>query len=172
MQLTPKTQHEFKRLSLYISILIFTLVAGARTIEPLVKSVFSLASQNFLALAAFALMLIYFVQKKYHFNLKYLTLLLGPVAATCLLEPLPVEYTHILLYGALSYCLAGSLGQASSRLYLRVIVLAQIVSLIDEGLQGLHPERFFDIRDLGFNFIGAITGLIIKFSLKPKIPPV
>lgn len=86
---------------------------------------------------------------------------LALAAAVYLLRPLLIEATHLLHYGALVVLLSTALERrAVPARHLLSFALATVVSLIDEGLQGLHPARYFDLRDLLLNAIGAGIGIV------------
>ncbi len=73
-----------------------------------------------------------------------------------------IEYVHIPLFallGALSLASqrTGSVGRKNCIAF----VYGAAVSLIDEILQGLHPERVYDTRDLVLNAAGTALGLIL-----------
>ncbi len=104
----------------------------------------------------------------------------------------PAEYAHLPIYAGLSMLTAVALDEKSNLLSLKnschvlvkivsqpmsfAFILSNLVSFGDEALQWLHPQRFFDIRDLVLNFIGILWGLLL-FSgsagrgLKAKVPP-
>jgi VanZ family protein len=90
------------------------------------------------------------------------------------LSHLPIEYAHIPIYGLLGFftfghCSSeyGTSEKSRSSIWqiLRALVLCCAVSLSDEMLQGLHPERFFDVRDLWLNGCASYTGIAIRSAL-------
>ena len=44
--------------------------------------------------------------------------------------------------------------------------LAASVGLLDEAIQYLLPNRFGDIRDVGFNLLAGVMGLVITTLLQ------
>ena len=83
----------------------------------------------------------------------------------------PIEWTHLLLYGALAFFASQWLGpvrSASLRAYMRVMAAACLVSLGDETLQAIHPQRVFDLRDLLLNLCGATLGVAYSINLGLK----
>ena len=72
----------------------------------------------------------------------------------------PIQLTHLVLYALLTLCWKRELDRFDSARW-GTVILASIVSLVDESFQGLHPERYFDFHDLLLNFIGSLIGLII-----------
>jgi len=51
---------------------------------------------------------------------------------------------------------------------LQCILIATGVSFVDEILQGLHPDRFFDVRDLLLNLLGTMVGALLFEPLYTK----
>jgi len=51
----------------------------------------------------------------------------------------------------------------NGRLYLTTIILSGIVGWGDEGIQHLLPNRYYDLRDVTFNFLGAVLGCFLLF---------
>jgi len=78
--------------------------------------------------------------------------ILGFSASTTFDAP---ELTHLIQYGVL-YTLLRPLGRP-----LPVLLLTMVTGVADELIQGLHPTRFFDLRDIGLNFSGALLGVIL-----------
>ena len=73
-----------------------------------------------------------------------------------LLVRLPVEYGHIILYGALGF--VGRLRAPSSG-FRAILIRAALVGLADELLQAVWPNRFFDLHDLFLNLLAAAAGI-------------
>jgi len=51
---------------------------------------------------------------------------------------------------------------------LSALFFPALISLVDEILQWLTPERYFDWRDLWMNFLGALLGLLLLEPLLTK----
>lgn len=88
-----------------------------------------------------------------------------------------VELSHLALYGTLSVLLVRGVVTLPGipSLMLSACILANLVSLTDETLQHLHPQRFFDLRDLVLNFSGALLGLLCAHAftrIRPQPAPV
>ncbi|MCM8756452.1 MAG: VanZ family protein [Candidatus Omnitrophica bacterium] len=76
---------------------------------------------------------------------------------------IPVERIHILEYGVLGY-LAGRdlLGKEKRRVGLILtIIFIGLVSTLDEVFQAVLPYRYFDLRDIWFNGLGGIGGIVL-----------
>jgi hypothetical protein len=99
-------------------------------------------------------------------------------AAYAALFPLalaPEERIHLLEYGLLGGLLYGALaerrraeegaagggsgGSGAFATAWTAFVLVLAAGWIDEGIQDLHPDRYYDLRDVGFN--AAAGGLVI-----------
>lgn len=81
----------------------------------------------------------------------------------------PIEWTHLLLYGVLSF-LACAMCEAQGRglqKYTLALLISVAVSVLDETLQGIHPQRVFDLRDLILDLCGTVLGLAcVSVALK------
>ncbi len=69
----------------------------------------------------------------------------------------PVEAFHVFIYCALAMTLYGPQPDFSP---LKCLIIVNFVSLLDESLQGLHPQRVFDFRDLVLNLLGCLAGIL------------
>lgn len=96
-----------------------------------------------------------------HFML--VTLIAAPLASMILV---PIELCHLLIFGALGALLRLSLSDTGRQGDLEAVGLGLAVALTDELLQGLHPERVFDLRDLAFDLGGVVLGLLF---VKPLV---
>lgn len=81
----------------------------------------------------------------------------------------PAEWVHLITYGLIAATLRAILLRdpqftlfASPALRICAILgFALLLSLVDEGLQALHPARVFDIRDINLNLLGTILALVL-----------
>lgn len=82
-----------------------------------------------------------------------------------------IELTHIPLYGGLCGLLLTYFEEKSriSRVVLSVLI-ASLVSLADELVQGITPDRFFDTRDLALNFASTLIGIFMFLPLTTAGP--
>lgn len=81
--------------------------------------------------------------------------LLGIVAiAIFKVIPLPIERIHFIQYGILGWL---SYWAGGRKAFLYVVA----IGIIDELIQGILPNRHFDIRDIFMNIIGGGIGIVI-----------
>lgn len=81
---------------------------------------------------------------------------------------LPIEWVHVIEYGVLGFCV--SLGWGRAALW-KVALAANAVSVLDEGIQGLTPDRVADLRDLWINFLGVTVGLCFAAPVRSTEMP-
>lgn len=69
------------------------------------------------------------------------------------------EVSHLYCYGGIAIGIRLYFVQFPLSRYHASVALALGLglSIVDEGLQALHPERFFDIRDLGLNLASMVV---------------
>ena len=82
----------------------------------------------------------------------------------------PVEGLHFLQYGVLGLLLHRALSHhmRDSAIYIAAALIGGTVGILDEAIQWLLPNRFWDLRDIAFNFSGAVIAQIfIAFVLQP-----
>jgi VanZ like family len=77
------------------------------------------------------------------------------------------EYFHIFEYGILGYLT--SLGIGAKRLL--PVGFCLVVSLGDEFIQYLTPDRYADWRDLAINFLAALMGQMIALPCDSALDP-
>jgi VanZ like family len=88
--------------------------------------------------------------------------------------PVPQERLHFLEYGALAVlanaaleerqlAAAASSGGAWWKPGLLAITLTALLGWADEGIQALVPNRYYDLRDVGFNALGAVLAIAIAY---------
>ncbi len=80
--------------------------------------------------------------------------------------PIPEERIHLLEYAGLGYLVACALEPRLQNilLYNRALGLVFFIGFGDELIQGMLPSRVFDLRDVLFNAMGGIAGIIIRSS--------
>jgi hypothetical protein len=66
----------------------------------------------------------------------------------------PEEKIHFIEYGVVAL-----LAYASFRRYVASALFVLAVGWIDEGIQGLLPSRFYDLRDVAFNAAAGVLAL-------------
>jgi len=76
---------------------------------------------------------------------------------------IPVEKIHILEYGMLSWLATRDFIKINNRLkaIISVSLFSFIVGCLDEGFQALLPYRYFDMRDILFNTLGGVWGMVL-----------
>ncbi|HWP46773.1 MAG TPA: VanZ family protein [Candidatus Limnocylindrales bacterium] len=88
--------------------------------------------------------------------------------------PLPEERIHFLEYGVMGYLSLRALAHTfpPPSLYLWAVGLTFLLGWIDEGIQGLLPNRIYDIRDVFMNGLSGILGILVyKILLNPNTSP-
>ncbi len=83
----------------------------------------------------------------------------------------PVEKVHFFQYGFLSFLAYHCIGTTWQGLGIwplrtATVGLAAAVGLLDEAIQYLLPNRFGDMRDVGFNLLAGVMGLVITTLLQ------
>lgn len=162
----------FRKLAWMQTILIFVLVPSGRWLQTLGSSILAginmetgLTIKISLGLISLALGAYYRTLMKFQSwrfaatHLAILSVLAWPVTANLLY---PVEFFHIVMFALLTALIRLSFN-LEARADHKSLLLTGLVSLIDEGLQELHPQRVFDWRDVGLDLAGAmIGGVLVK----------
>jgi len=114
---------------------------------------------------------ILFVKKEKSFR-KYILffLFMGIIFAMVKLVKFPAEKTHIAEYGLLGILVYNALkvdfDRFDKRLYLSGIVICLVVGALDEIIQGILPNRYFNWSDVLLNGVSGITTLLlIRFNI-------
>ncbi len=84
----------------------------------------------------------------------------------------PEEAIHFLEYGILSYFIFRALSYSvrDTTVYISALLIASFVGTMDEFLQWIMPNRFWDFRDIGLNiFASSVLLLGIWKGIRPKI---
>ena len=92
------------------------------------------------------------------------------VTTTWSLRDTPVEAVHFLQYGVLGALAFRALAHRirDSGVYLAATGVAGSVGIVDEGVQWVLPDRYWDLRDIGFNFLGAaLAQVAISGGVQP-----
>ncbi len=93
---------------------------------------------------------------------------LGFLACLALAMPMAEERVHIIKYGLLGYLACKDICKAQEG-YLKslfsVLVFGVFVSGLDEAFQALLPYRVGDLRDIGFDCLSLIAGIMIYFII-------
>lgn len=92
------------------------------------------------------------------------------VAGTWSLRHNPVEALHFLQYGVLGALAFRALAHRmrDSGVYLAAAGVGSTMGIVDEGIQWLLPRRYWDLRDIAFNFFGAsLVQVAIAAGVRP-----
>ncbi len=79
---------------------------------------------------------------------------------------IPEERTHLIEYGVVAVLVLEALTERASRSRrvrtpaLLTLLLTAAVGAVDEGIQGLLPDRVADVRDIGFNALAALMAVV------------
>ncbi|MEO5332597.1 MAG: VanZ family protein [Magnetococcus sp. YQC-5] len=85
-----------------------------------------------------------------------------PFLATAILATTmdnPTERIHFFEYGLLAFLLFRAAGRPTGQGLVWVYVSVVLAGFSDECIQWMLPNRFFDLRDVGMNAVGAAIGL-------------
>ncbi len=88
----------------------------------------------------------------------------------------PEEQIHILEYSALAGLIHAALGERQKRVEaparlaarsgwspaLMAILATALLGLLDEGIQYLLPERYFDLRDIALNVLAGMLAVLAR----------
>ncbi len=85
----------------------------------------------------------------------------------------PEEQIHFLEYGLVGVLFARALAAGKPytwRTYAGAFLLGTLAGWLDEILQGLLPNRHYDIRDIWLNAVSVALGLTIRSLISAKSP--
>ena len=93
--------------------------------------------------------------------LAILFLALGIFLATRM--KIPVEKIHLVKYAFLGYLVMRDLGRHNPKeaSIIPAFIFCMFIGLLDEAFQYFLPDRVFDTRDIMFNAIGSVWGIIL-----------
>jgi hypothetical protein len=102
-----------------------------------------------------------------------LLLVLLPIAAMAglaYLMPMPEEKTHILKYALLGFLVSSHMFKSPNLnpkiAFLYAFQFGLVVSLLDEGFQAILPYRVGDLRDVFFDMLSLVSGIMIAAIAK------
>jgi hypothetical protein len=128
----------------------------------------------YFAIAAAFLLYAIFVRKE-RSALRYLVLALALVGFFALVRyaRFSSEKTHMAEYGLLGILLYNALkidlDRFDTRLYACALVICAAVGAVDEAIQAILPNRYFDWRDIFMNAAsGALVLLVIRVNILRK----
>ena len=118
-------------------------------------------------LAGFFIYLLY--DKKRHFFLFFWLFFFFSVYFFLMKQfELPAERIHFLEYGLLAYLAYKALERdiiQKKVLYVLTLFIVSGVSLLDEGIQYLLPNRVGEFRDVALNVVSGVMGLLITLVI-------
>lgn len=118
-----------------------------------------------LIMIAASLAFLIFVMKKRVHAIKTPTLILLIILGLILAWQVkyPAEKVHILEYGLLGWLATKDLIKVNgkSKAIISAAIFCIVVGIIDEAFQAVLPYRFYDIRDIIFNGLGGIWGIVL-----------
>ena len=82
----------------------------------------------------------------------------------------PIERIHMGEYGLITFFIVMALAShgAGSIIYLWAVILAFHIGIIDELVQGVLAERYYDLKDVWLNaWACGLGGCVIAFVVKP-----
>ncbi len=152
--------------------LIYLSIPWARPITDFCKKSFpflNFATVIAVAFFAFILWLIFTrISLKRISSRLSLGMLIAAYAYMLTVIQIPEEKIHFIEYSVLSFFIFRALQENRSALlcYCLALILTSLAGWIDEGIQYLTPGRYYDNRDVLFNAIGGMLGLIFVFILR------
>lgn len=162
----------------FFSLFIFSTVPLARGVQ---RFVYSTIGKEFFTYAVFLIVLVALTILLYLFVFKlrirrvsqYIYLLICASIYGYFIIRLkehPEEAIHFVEYGILYYLFFVALSKKirDRTIYITSAFFVLFVGTLDEFLQWMMPERFWDFRDVGFN---ALAGVIFMFGLWKGIRP-
>lgn len=75
-----------------------------------------------------------------------------------------VEAAHIPIFALLAILIFSGWDQRG----VATVVAASAIGLLDEVLQGMHPQRVFDLYDIWLNFLSSSLGLLIALPFSTR----
>ncbi len=162
------------------TVIIFATIPVARSFQKLVYSTIGREFFTYfvgVTIIAGSVILLYFLifRLKVRQRSQYLWILLCAglyLYNTFQLDKHPEEAVHFLEYGILSYFIFRALGRRirDTTVYISALFFVAFIGTMDEFLQWMMPQRFWDLRDIGLNvFAGGVCLLGICKGINPEI---
>jgi VanZ family protein len=156
---------------------IFSLVPMARALEARVEATFGEAAFLYAVFAALIVAAGIAIRQLRHIGrvpfaqaLTLFFLVMCYAAYIWQMRENPVEALHFVEYGVLSVLAFRALSHRipDVSVYLGAALIGGAVGIVDEAIQWATPQRVWDLRDMGFNFIGASAIQVgIAVGLRP-----
>lgn len=154
------SEQQVKRAGRWIVVILYTLIllvtlSVARNVWEWIG-----AKQAYIVLIVLYCGAVGFIYYRYK-NILVIGLLLLISIAIFRLIPLPVERIHFIEYGILGWLVWWAAGKRKWGL---ITALGYIIaiSILDEVIQGILPNRVYDIRDILMNVAGGGLGLALR----------
>lgn len=96
-------------------------------------------------------------------------------AALALAMEVPQERLHLVEYGALALLLRSAIAESVARrpvadrvsnVDVWALAAATAIGWLDEGVQGILPNRIYDLRDVAFNALAAALALLAAAAVR------
>jgi len=178
MPTNERTWQSYSYLTLY-SLLIFLTIPWLRPFQKFVYAQFGKSAFGYFVLASIAIgsaWAIFYIKQNTNVGVStknYLWL----AGVTCLygyftinLWKCPEEAIHFLEYGVLGYFAFRALSHQIKdvTIYFTASLISLFIGTIDETIQWIVPDRYWDFRDVGLNFLaGALLQLGIWKGIRP-----
>ena len=152
--------------------IIYATLPIARPISEFLKKVIPFGfSVNILLIVVFLSVFGFSIRKvKIKLFSTYLVLALIAIIGIMFINKIeiPEERIHFIQYGFLAFLIhrALILDTKNARAYFIAFILTAVLGWLDEGIQYLLPDRYYDTRDVVFNALGGILGLVVTFILR------
>lgn len=163
----------------YVVVWIIALLATLPLAPSILQAVEQATGKWITAVAVFALsglFLVAIVSRMKRTGKTAIADLTVPVAAAALvigstiISTTPAEGLHFFQYGVLGALTFRAMSHRTQNvgIYIGAAILGGIVGTIDEAIQWVLPNRYWDIRDIAFNFSGAVLAqIVIAATLRP-----
>jgi hypothetical protein len=168
-RLDNKKNHTIQRILFWVLVAVYTLaLPDAILVYDAITKHFSSAMAGKIPIVFIIVMgFVYFISSlMLNKGIKALKMLVPCIIIVCILiylEPNPNKHIHIPEYIIMSWILfeALSLDYLGKGILILIFICSSLLGLVDELLQGIHPERFYGLGDMAMNsaatFIGILT---------------
>ncbi len=100
----------------------------------------------------------------------FLSLIVVVTVAIYRFIPLPVERIHFIEYGIMGWLAYWAAGRSRKGLLLALAYII-VMGILDEVIQGILPNRYYDTRDIVMNIIGGGLGVFLRYGIyQPNAP--
>ncbi|MBW1694575.1 MAG: VanZ family protein [Deltaproteobacteria bacterium] len=163
-----KKKHTIQRISFWVLVAVYTLaLPGAILVYDAIIKHFSSAMAGKIPIVFIIVMGIVYIISSLMLNkgVKALKMLVPCIIIVCILiylEPNPNKHIHIPEYIIMSWILfeALSLDYLGKGILILIFICSGLLGLVDELLQGIHPERFYGLGDMAMNSAATFIGIL------------